>query len=166
MSFSTIVTMFIIIVAFIIVLVAWSLHFLKQNERGVIETLGKYSKTTGPGLVLLVPFIQKMEKVNMEEQSMNVAFEEYPTKDSVYKNIGVELSYQIADPYKAVYGSANKLDREISNIIREKLEPLVYQFNSGDIPAMRAEIDRKLKESLEDSVEKNGVKFLRVRIQF
>src|SRR4051812_12400736 len=91
-----------LVVIAVFVYVSRALRVIRQFEKGLIETLGKYSATEGAGLVLLFPPFQTLRKVDMREQVMEVPPQEVITKDNASVQVDAVFYFQVADPVKVV----------------------------------------------------------------
>jgi regulator of protease activity HflC (stomatin/prohibitin superfamily) len=91
-----------IAVVVIIVLLAMSLKVVKQYERGVIFFLGKFTGIRGPGLIILIPIFEQMNRVNLRTITMDIPSQKIITKDNVSIDIAAVAYYHIIDPEKAV----------------------------------------------------------------
>ena len=93
----------IIIVLVLLVLAFKSLKILRPYEKGVVERLGKYQRTVESGLVVIIPFIEAIKKVDMREQVVDVPPQEVITKDNTVVVVDCVIFYEVVDPFNAVY---------------------------------------------------------------
>jgi regulator of protease activity HflC (stomatin/prohibitin superfamily) len=92
--------LFIIIVA--IIILSQAIRILKEYERGVIFRLGRFSGVKGPGLILLIPVIDKMEKVSLRTVALDVPPQDVITKDNVTIKVNAVVYFRVMDPQKAI----------------------------------------------------------------
>lgn len=88
-------------------MVVRSVRTISQGEYGLIESLGKYSKTEYPGICLVIPGLQRLIRVDMREQFLSVPEQQIITKDNVGMAVDGIVYVQITDPIKAQYGTTN-----------------------------------------------------------
>ena len=100
----------VVVAAFILLLVvyvAMAIKIVQQHEQGLVERFGRYRKTVGPGLHMIVPFVERMQRVDMREQVVDVPPQEVITKDNVVVTVDAVVYYQATDPVKLKYNVAN-----------------------------------------------------------
>jgi regulator of protease activity HflC (stomatin/prohibitin superfamily) len=96
--------MWYILLAILLVLLFASLKILKEYERGVIFFLGRSTGVRGPGLIILVPFLEQITKVTLRTITMNIPSQKIITKDNVSIDIAAVAYYHIVNPEKSVVG--------------------------------------------------------------
>ena len=95
--------MFLIVAAAILVLLIFSaIKILNEYERGVIFTLGRYTGTKGPGLIMVVPFIQRMVKVDLRVIVLDVPTQDVISRDNVSVKVNAVVYFRIVDPARAI----------------------------------------------------------------
>jgi len=94
-------------VALLIVLLYNTIKILKEYERGVIFFLGRFQKVKGPGLIILIPGIQKMTKVDLRVIVMDVPTQDVISRDNVSVKVNAVIYFRIVDPEKAIIRVAN-----------------------------------------------------------
>ena len=103
--------MSITVIGIILVIVAFVLFnmikILKEYERGVIFFLGRFYKVKGPGLIILIPFVQTMTKVDLRVNVMDVPTQDVISRDNVSVKVNAVIYFRIVDPEKAVIRVAN-----------------------------------------------------------
>lgn len=95
-------SIFQILIIVLVVLIPMSIRIIDQYEKGIIFTLGKYSRIADPGLRFIIPFIQTCTKVDMRERAVDVPSQEAMSKDNVSLTINAVLYYAIDDAMKSV----------------------------------------------------------------
>jgi len=96
-----------LIAAFLIIVAVNTFKILKEYERGVIFTLGRFSVVKGPGLIILIPGIQKMTKIDLRVIVMDVPTQDVISRDNVSVKVNAVIYFRIVDPEKAVIQVAN-----------------------------------------------------------
>ena len=90
------------IVLILIILLASAIRILREYERGVIFTLGRFSGVKGPGLIILIPFIQKMVRVDLRIIVLDVPEQDVISHDNVSVNVNAVVYFRVVDPEKAI----------------------------------------------------------------
>ena len=97
------IAIFIIAAVLILVLASRSIKIVRPWQKGLIERLGKYQRTADSGLSLIIPFMEKMIKVDMREQVVDVPPQGVITKDNVVVEVDAVVYYEVTDPVKVTY---------------------------------------------------------------
>ncbi len=96
-----------VLVFFLLILAATSIKIVRPYERGLIERLGRFKREVGSGLHLIVPFFDRMIKVDMRERVIDVPPQEVITKDNVVVTVDAVIYYEVTDAYKVIYNVSN-----------------------------------------------------------
>ncbi|MDI6842030.1 MAG: SPFH domain-containing protein [Methanothermobacter wolfeii] len=154
----------IIIVLVILVLAFKSLKILRPYEKGVVERLGKYQRTVESGLVVIIPFIEAIKKVDMREQVVDVPPQEVITKDNTVVVVDCVIFYEVVDPFNAVY---NVVDfyQAITKLAQTNLRNIIGDLELDQTLTSREMINTQLREVLDEATDKWGTRVVRVEIQ-
>lgn len=154
----------IIIVLVLLVLAFKSLKILKPYEKGVVERLGKYQRTVESGLVVIIPFIEAIKKVDMREQVVDVPPQEVITKDNTVVVVDCVIFYEVVDPFNAVY---NVVDfyQAITKLAQTNLRNIIGDLELDQTLTSREMINTQLREVLDEATDKWGTRVVRVEIQ-
>src|SRR3970040_1245302 len=87
-------------IVLLVVYVAMAIKIVQQHEQGLVERFGRYRKTLDPGFHMIVPFIEKIRRVDMREQVVDVPPQEVITRDNVVVTVDAVVYYQATDPVK------------------------------------------------------------------
>ncbi len=139
-------------------------RIVRQFEKGLVETLGQYSQTVGPGLVFLFPPFQTLRLVDMREQVMDVPPQEVITKDNASVTVDAVFYFQVTDPVKVVYNVANFALASIK-LAQTNLRNIVGDMELDQTLTSRERINAQLRQVLDEATDKWGVKVVRVEIQ-
>jgi regulator of protease activity HflC (stomatin/prohibitin superfamily) len=154
-----------IIVAIVLfVIVAQSLKIVKPYEKGVVERLGRYQRTTDSGLIMIMPFIERITKVDMREQVVDVPPQEVITKDNVVVTVDAIVYFEATDPVKLLYNVAN-FYAAATKLAQTNLRNIVGDMALDESLTSREMINTKLREILDDATDRWGVRVVRVEIQ-
>lgn len=152
----------IFIIAFIVIVS--SIRIVKQYERGVVFTLGKYSRTLDPGLNLVIPIIQTCTKIDIREQAVDIPSQEAMTKDNVSLTINAVLYFAIDDAMKSVV-NIRALQYAIMQFAMTTMRNIVGQFELDELLANKAEASMKIKEIVDEKSESWGVNIHSVELK-
>jgi regulator of protease activity HflC (stomatin/prohibitin superfamily) len=151
--------------AFIIFLIASTgIKIIRPYERGLIERLGKYQRTVGSGLTFILPFLERMLKIDMREQVVDIPPQFVITKDNVVVEVDAVVYYEITDPIKVTYNVAN-FYMAATKLAQTNLRNLVGDLALDESLTSRELINSKLRQILDDATEKWGTKVTRVELQ-
>ena len=153
------------IIAIVVVLVAFrSIRIVQPYEKGVIERLGRYQRTVQPGLTLIIPFVDSIQKVDMREQVVDVPPQEVITKDNVVVTVDAIVYYEATDPIKLVYNVADFYNAA-TKLAQTNLRNVIGELELDSALTSRDHINTKLREVLDEATDKWGVRVVRVEIK-
>ncbi|MGH9152088.1 MAG: SPFH domain-containing protein [Acidimicrobiales bacterium] len=146
------------------VVVVSGVKVIRPYERGLVERLGKYRDTVEPGLRVIVPFIERMERVDMRERVVDVPPQEVITSDNVVVSVDAVIYYEATDPQRLVY---NVVDfyLAVSKLAQTNLRNVVGVMQLDEALTSRDTINTKLRDILDDATDKWGTRVVRVEIQ-
>lgn len=154
-----------IILAVVIFIVASAgLKIVRPWEKGLIERLGRYQRTVDSGLTLIIPFLEKIKKVDMREQVHDVPPQAVITKDNVVVEVDAVVYYEVTDPIKVTYNVTN-FYTAATKLAQTNLRNLVGDMALDESLTSREVINTRLREILDDATDKWGVKVTRVELQ-
>ncbi|MCY3899499.1 MAG: SPFH/Band 7/PHB domain protein [Caldilineaceae bacterium] len=153
-----------IIAIFVIVVAFASIRIVQPYQKGVIERLGRYQRTVQPGLTLIVPFVDAIQKVDMREQVVDVPPQEVITKDNVVVTVDAIVYFEATDPVKLVYNVADFYSAA-TKLAQTNLRNVVGEMELDSALTSRDHINTKLREVLDDATDKWGVRVVRVEIK-
>ena len=151
----------IILVAFI---VAPGVRIINQYERGVVLTLGKFSGVKGPGLRLLVPYVQTMRRVDVRTTPIDVPKQEVITKDNVTVGVDAIVYFRVIDSSRAVLETTNYV-YATSQFAQAALRDVTGNFELDDLLSKREEISQQIKEIVDAQTDKWGIDVENVKLQ-
>lgn len=140
----------ILIIVFVIIVA--SVRIVKQYERGVVFTLGKYSHTLEPGLRFVIPAIQICTKIDVREQAVDIPSQEAMTKDNVSLTINAVLYFAIDDAMKSVV-NIRALQYAIMQFAMTTMRNIVGQFELDELLANKKEASEKIKAIVDEKSE-------------
>jgi len=154
-----------VIAAFVVfIYIVNAIKIVKPYEKGLIVRLGKYQKTVDSGLTLIVPFIDKIIKVDMREQVIDVPPQHVITKDNVAVEVDAVVYYEATDPFKLVFNVAN-FNIASTKLAQTNLRNIIGDLSLDETLTSRETINAKVRQILDDATDKWGVKVGRVELQ-
>jgi regulator of protease activity HflC (stomatin/prohibitin superfamily) len=148
----------------VLIFAATGIRVIRPYEKGVIERLGRYQRTAGSGITLIIPFFDRMLKVDMREQVVDVQPQEVITKDNVAVTVDAVVYYEATDPVKLKYNVAN-FYMAATKLAQTNLRNVIGEMTLDESLTSRETINAKLRQILDDATDKWGVKVVRVEIQ-
>jgi regulator of protease activity HflC (stomatin/prohibitin superfamily) len=158
------IAIFIIAAVLILVLASRSIKIVRPWQKGLIERLGKYQRTADSGLSLIVPFMERMIKVDMREQVVDVPPQGVITADNVVVEVDAVVYYEVTDPVKVTY-NVSSFYLAATKLAQTNLRNLVGDMALDESLTSREVINTKLREILDDATDKWGTKVTRVELQ-
>lgn len=155
---------FIVLIVIVAFLLPQALRILREYERGVIFRLGKLLGAKGPGLILLIPFVDRMVKMDLRVVTIDVPKQEIMTRDNVPATVDAVVYFRVIDPVAAVVKVENYW-KATSLIAQTTLRSVLGQAPLDDLLAQRDVINQKLQEIIDRQTEPWGVKVTAVEVR-
>lgn len=153
-----------IIIAVIVILLAFSLRVVKEYDRGVIFFLGKCTGVRGPGLIFLIPFFELMTKVTLRTITMNIPSQKIITKDNVSIDIAAVAYYHIVDSQKSVVAIENVYNA-VNQISQTTVRNVVGRFSLDQLLSQTGDINVQIKDVIDSHTEPWGAQVTAVEIK-
>ncbi|HEY5614772.1 MAG TPA: slipin family protein [Bacteroidota bacterium] len=158
-------TAFIIMAAFFgLILLANAVRVLREYERGVVFRLGRLIAVKGPGLIILIPLIDKMVKVSLRTVVMDVPPQDIITKDNVSLKVNAVIYFRVVEPQKAIVEVENFLFAT-SQLSQTTLRSVLGQSELDDLLAERDKINMQLQKIIDHQTEPWGIKVSNVEVK-
>ncbi|HLO10283.1 MAG TPA: slipin family protein [Desulfobacteria bacterium] len=141
-----------------------AVKILNEYERGVVFRLGRVIGSKGPGLILLIPAVDKMIRVDLRVVAMDVPAQDVITRDNVTIKVSAVLYFRVIDPNRAIIGVENYL-YATSQLSQTTLRSVCGQAELDELLAEREKINAHLQEILDKDTEPWGVKVAKVEIK-
>lgn len=151
-------------VVIVLILLFSAIKILKEYERGVIFRFGRLRGTRGPGIFLIIPFVDKMVKVDLRTVTMDVPPQDVITRDNVPVKVNAVAYFRVMDPEKAVV----KIERYMlatSQIAQTTLRSILGQAELDDLLARREKINQELQKIIDEQTDPWGIKVSTVEIK-
>jgi regulator of protease activity HflC (stomatin/prohibitin superfamily) len=153
-----------IIVVLAFVLLTNMFKILKEYERGVIFRLGRIFKAKGPGLIILIPGIDRMVKMSLRTIVMDVPPQDVITRDNVSIKVNAVVYFRVIDPEKAVIEVEDYIDAT-SQLSQTTLRSVLGQVELDDLLAQRDKINEELQNILDKHTDPWGIKVANVEVK-
>ncbi len=146
------------------VLLKSSVYILQQYEKGVIFTLGKLSGVKGAGLRLILPFVQRMERVDMRLITMDVPSQDVITKDNVSIKVNAVLYFRVIEPERALVDVENYLFAT-NQLAQTTLRSVCGEVELDDLLSEREKLNLRIQEIIDEHTEPWGIKVANVAVK-
>jgi regulator of protease activity HflC (stomatin/prohibitin superfamily) len=153
-----------VIALVVLILLSFSLKKVNQYEKGLVERFNAYEKTVDPGLRIITPFIERMYRVNMREQVIDVPPQEIITEDNVVVTIDAVIYYQVVDAKRALY-EIEDFELAIVKLAQTTLRNIVGEMSLDVCLTSREKINVELRSVLDQATDKWGTKVNRIELQ-
>ncbi|OGC86930.1 MAG: hypothetical protein A2142_00990 [candidate division Zixibacteria bacterium RBG_16_48_11] len=147
-----------------IFILANAIRILREYERGIIFRLGRLIGSKGPGLILLIPIVDRMVKVSLRVITMDVPPQDIITRDNVSVKVNAVIYFRVIDPSKAIVAVEDFL-YATSMISQTTLRSVLGQVELDDLLANREKINKQLQEIIDAQTEPWGVKVTMVEVK-
>ena len=153
-----------VVVILVIMLLFSAIKVLPEYERGVVLTLGRFTGTKGPGLVLLIPGIQRMIRVDLRITVMDVPPQDVISRDNVSVRVNAVVYFRVVDPEKSVLQVAD-FYQATSQLAQTRLRSVLGQHELDEILSQRESINQTLQVTLDEATDPWGIKVANVELK-
>ena len=154
----------IVLIVLAVVVLPQSIRILREYERGVIFRLGKLQGAKGPGIIFLIPVVDRMVRMDLRVVTIDVPKQEVMTRDNVPATVDAVIYFRVVDPNAAVVKVENFL-KATSLIAQTTLRSVLGQSPLDDLLAQRDIINQKLQEIIDKQTEPWGIKVTAVEVK-
>jgi regulator of protease activity HflC (stomatin/prohibitin superfamily) len=157
--------MYLIVPVVVIALLLFSaIRILNEYERGVIFTLGRYAGTRGPGIIIVLPFIQRMVKMDLRTIVLDVPTQDVISRDNVSVKVNAVVYFRIVDPAKAVIQVASPFEAT-SQLAQTTLRSVLGQHELDEMLSQRDKLNLDIQRILDQATDAWGIKVANVEIK-
>jgi len=153
-----------LIAAIVIILLSLAVKKVNQYEKGIVERFNAYEKMVDPGLRIITPFVERILRVNMREQVIDVPPQEIITEDNVVVTIDAVIYYQVVDAKLAIY-EIEDFELAIVKLAQTTLRNIVGEMSLDVCLTSREKINVELRRVLDQATDKWGTKVNRIELQ-
>ncbi len=148
----------------VVVVLASAFRILREYERGVVFLLGRFWRVKGPGLILLVPFIQQMVRVDLRTRVLDVPPQDVISKDNVSVKVNAVVYYRVLDAEKAII-QVEHFDHATSQFAQTTLRSVVGQHELDQMLAEREKLNIEIQRILDQQTDAWGIKVSNVELK-
>ena len=153
-----------VIIAFLVIVIASALRILREYERAVVFRLGRLIATKGPGLIFLIPIVDRMVRVSLRTVVMDVPEQDVITKDNVSLKVNAVVYFRVVQAEKAIVEVENFLFAT-SQLSQTTLRSVLGQSQLDELLAERERINQKLQIIIDNQTEPWGIKVSNVEVK-
>ena len=153
-----------IVVAIIIMFFASAIRILREYERGVVFTLGRFWKVKGPGFIIIIPVIQQMVRVDLRTVVMDVPSQDVISRDNVSVNVNAVVYFRVIDPEKSIIQVENFYEAT-SQLAQTTLRSVLGQHELDEMLAERERLNADIQNVLDMQTDAWGIKVSNVEIK-
>ncbi len=157
-------TPFIVIVVLTFMFLGSAIKVLKEYERGVVFRLGRIINAKGPGIIILIPLVDKMDKVSLRLVALDVDPQDVITRDNVSVKVNAVIYFRVMDPVKAINEVENYL-YAMSQLAQTTIRSVCGQAELDELLAEREKINSQLQEILDSQTDPWGIKVASVELK-
>lgn len=154
----------IFIATFVVALLATAIRILREYQRGVVFTLGRFTSVKGPGLIILIPFIQQMVRVDLRTIVLDVPTQDVISHDNVSVHVNAVVYFRVLDPEKAII-QVEDFYTATSQLAQTTLRSVLGGHELDEMLAERERLNFDIQEILDKQTDAWGIKISNVEIK-
>ena len=153
-----------IVLALIAILLFSAIRVLREYERGVVFMLGRMYKVKGPGLIIIIPIIQQMVKVDLRTLVLDIPTQDLITRDNVSVKVNAVLYFRVVEPERAILNVENYM-QATEQLAQTTLRSVLGQHELDELLAEREKLNLDIQEILDKQTDQWGIKVANVEIK-
>lgn len=157
-------TFILVLVVFAFLLLASSLKILREYERGVVFTLGRFTGVKGPGVIIIIPALQQMTRVDLRVVVFDVPSQDVISRDNVSVKVNAVVYFRVVDPEKAILQVVNVFEAT-SQLAQTTLRSVLGQHELDEMLAEREKMNADIQRILDRQTDAWGIKVSNVEIK-
>ena len=146
------------------ILLPQMIRILREYERAVVFRLGKFLQVKGPGLIILIPFIDRIERVDLRVLTINVERQEVITRDNVTVHVDAVVFFRVIDAERAVIQVERYMDAT-TWLAQATLRSIVGQVELDELLAEREKVNKKIQDIIDRQTDPWGIKVVSVEVR-
>lgn len=150
--------------AFLVILLLYAIRILREYERAVVFILGRFQSVKGPGLVIIIPFIQTIEKVDLRTIVMDVPTQDVISRDNVSVKVNAVIYFRVVDPKQAII-NVEYFREAVSQLSQTTLRSVLGKHELDEMLAERDKLNIDIQKILDEQTDAWGVKVANVEIK-
>ncbi len=155
---------FVVLAALLLAFLSSAIRILREYERGVVFTLGRYTGVKGPGLIIIIPFIQQMVRVDLRTLVLDVPGQDVISQDNVSVRVNAVIYFRVIDPDKATIQVENFM-QATSELSQTTLRSVLGKHDLDEMLSERDKLNDDIQEILDSQTEAWGIKVQNVEIK-
>ncbi|PSQ94361.1 MAG: hypothetical protein BRD57_00590 [Proteobacteria bacterium SW_6_67_9] len=153
-----------VVLALVVVLIFSLINVLREYERGVIFTLGRFNAVKGPGLIIVIPVIQQMERVDLRLVTMDVPTQDVISQDNVSVQVNAVVYFRVIDPEKSVI-NVEQYYAATSQLAQTTLRSVLGKHDLDEMLSERDKLNADIQDILDKQTDQWGIKVANVEIK-
>jgi regulator of protease activity HflC (stomatin/prohibitin superfamily) len=155
---------YLVVAAFVIAILGSALRVLREYERGVMFTLGRFTGVKGPGLILILPYIQQMVRIDLRIVVLDVPSQDVISRDNVSVKVNAVLYFRVVDSDKAVI-EVKDFMQATSQLAQTTLRSVLGKHSLDEMLSERDKLNQDIQEILDAQTESWGIKVTNVELK-
>ena len=152
------------ILIFLVVVLPMFIKILREYERAVVFTLGRFTGVKGPGLIIIVPLVQQIERVELRTVVMDVPSQDVISRDNVSVKVNAVVYYRVIDPERAIIQVEN-FNAATSQLAQTTLRAVLGKHELDEMLAEREKLNKDIQKDLDIQTDTWGIKVANVEIK-
>lgn len=152
------------VVVLVVIILSAAIKILREYERGVVFTLGRFTGVKGPGLILLVPFVQQLVRVDLRTRVDDVPSQDVISRDNVSVKVNAVIYFRVIDPERAILQVADFI-QATSQLAQTTLRSVLGKHELDEMLSERDKLNRDIQEILDRQTDAWGIKIANVEIK-
>jgi len=157
-------TFYLILTTIVLVFLVAAIKILREYERGVVFTLGRFTAVKGPGLIILIPFIQQMVRVDLRTRVLDVPTQDVISRDNVSVRVNAVIYFRVVDPERATIQVENFM-QATSELAQTTLRSVLGKHELDEMLSERDKLNNDIQEILDSQTDAWGIKVANVEIK-
>ena len=153
-----------IVLTLVLALLASAFRILREYERGVVFMLGRFYKVKGPGLVIIIPILQQMVRVDLRTMVTDIPTQDLITKDNVSVKVNAVLYFRVVDSERAIINVENYMEAT-GQLAQTTLRSVLGQHELDELLAERERLNHDIQAILDAQTDQWGIKVSNVEIK-
>ncbi|KGE02492.1 slipin family protein [Rhizobium sp. YS-1r] len=164
MGMFTDIAFYLVIVVLLLLLIGSAIKILREYQRGVVFTLGRFTGVKGPGLILLIPYVQQMVRVDLRTLVLDVPSQDVISRDNVSVRVNAVIYFRVIDPEKATI-QVEDFMMATSQLAQTTLRSVLGKHDLDEMLAERDKLNNDIQEILDIQTDAWGIKVANVEIK-
>jgi len=155
---------YVVLIVLVLSFLASAIKVLREYERGVVFTLGRFTSVKGPGLIIIVPYIQQVVRVDLRVRVLDVPSQDVISRDNVSVRVNAVIYFRVVDPEKATIQVENFM-QATSELSQTTLRSVLGKHELDEMLAERDQLNSDIQEILDNQTDAWGIKVANVEIK-